>query len=58
VYSGAVVRETGARKHRTEVAEGDLRLGAKGLRVNSGAFVRETGARKHRTEVTEVTEGI
>jgi hypothetical protein len=37
------------REHRTEVTEvteGDLRLVAKGLRVNSGAFVRETGETK------------
>ena len=39
----------GKREHRTEVTEvteGDLRLGAKGLRVNSGDFVRETAETK------------
>jgi hypothetical protein len=51
----------GKREHRTEVTEvteGDLRLGAKGLRVNSGDLCeKQPKRREHRTEVTEVTEG-
>ena len=50
----------GKREHRTEVTEvteGDLRLGAKGLRVNSGILCeKQAKRREHRTEVTEVTE--
>ena len=60
----------GKREHHTEVTEvteGDLRLVAKGLRVNSGDFVRETAETKnashrghggHRGDLRLVAKGL